>query len=298
MVRGLLYPACVRRLATLLALTIAAVLGGVAHGQRASRFFVLTSELTRRLTPEVAASLRSVARLGSGLHATGFLVDGTAGVDAHGALITNEHVTVSSQAGEPMRFHDGQEGRVLGTILASRRYDYRVLRVRLPAASSARAAPLRRGAVATGEAVYAFSAGAHPFGIGADRSGVLTMEPLDEAFLAQAEAAHSGLWTLQFGAEQGNGYLHAVPTWDRQVFSLSFGLPNAPGTSGSPVFSADRHDVVGVHWGGFATPPHWRSSAVASHDILTDLEARLAAGEVTGADADAIRRVLAGASKP
>jgi hypothetical protein len=73
--------------------------------------------------------------------------------------------------------------------------------------------------------------------------------------------------------------------------SLKFTLPNAFGTSGSPIFSRPWHDVVALHWGGLATPPQWQSSGVAAHDILTDLEERLATGEIQGAAAAAVHRI-------
>jgi len=278
-------------------MTMVAALGRPAGAEKGvSRFVVLTPERVEALPRRARMNLRSVMRIGSGLRATGFLVDGLPGVDEHGYLMTNAHVDVASNAGEPVQFFDGTEGKIVGTVLTSPSHDLRLLQVTLPPRAHGKPLSLRRGAVGRGEAVYGLSAAATPFQLGDDTFAYLRMKPLDPAFLEKERKEGRGLWTIQFSAESGNANRWDID--DHHVWSLQFHLANAFGASGSPVFSRWRHDVVGMHWGGLPNPGRWLSSAVPSHDILTEMEGQLNRGEVVGPAAEAIRRILTRATDP
>ena len=262
----LLALARVRVAPAVLALICALGAADPAAAEGRHRFHVLTPRLVQRLSPGARAGVHAVVRVGLGGRGTGFLVKGVPGQDATGLVLTNEHVGADA-AGETLTFFDGATARVGRVLVASKRLDYALLEIDLPPASTARPARPSDAIVLGGERGYAISASANPFSLSAP-----ARDSLSNA--RHVAPSGSGLWTIQLAAERGNGLLTCVPVAGSCVNSLSFAAPNAPGASGSPIFSARTHEVIALHWGGGGVPGDWRSSAVPTWMILADLSAR------------------------
>ena len=79
--------------------------------------------------------------------------------------------------------------------------------------------------------------------------------------------------TIQWGREIGKGTLWGVNFGNGPIWSLKTSLPNAPGASGSPVFSGRTHELIGLHFSG-DDEKTWESSEVSMVRIMDELRAR------------------------
>jgi hypothetical protein len=240
------------------------------------QFHLLTPSVTRRLSPAARANVRTVVRFGVS-RASGFLVAGVPGRDRTGLVLTNQHVAAGTWPGEGIMFHDGTTSQVRRVLVSSAALDYALIEIPLPRLLNARPAQLSYLPIRRGERVYAISGAANPWALSAPVS--LTTAPS-----VRPLPTSNGLraaFTIQEGVENGRGTASPirVEATGTMVPSLSFHLPNAPGASGSPVFSSTRNRVVALHWGGNAKLS-WNAWGTPIRTILADLRRRVGTGEL------------------
>jgi hypothetical protein len=264
-------------MATLLA-TVWMALAGLAEARtpRSSRrFHEITARLSGLLDPPARRNLEAVVRYGPAGLGTGVLVKGVAGKDRTGLVLTTQHV-LERHGTPPILFRGGQEGLILRTVASNQDLDYALLEVELPLEARARPARLRGTRLKARERVYAISAAANP---------ALLSGPSQASTAIGAASRRQGeavpMATIQNGRENGRGDRYSVRMPDRRIESYRFDLPNAPGASGSPVFSRRTHDVVALHWGGTEDPRRWISYGVPMRSILRDLARKLSEGVIS-----------------
>ena len=251
------------------------------------RFHPLTPALEGRLDPVTRGNAAAVVRYGTWGQATGVLVAGVPGRDATGLLLTNHHVYEGGPHAE-MAFADGQRGRLLRLVAAEKTLDYALVEIELPATLAARPVTIGGREATRGEEVYAISASANPFNRRGRMERMVSIHPANRAAVQQA-LADEAMRTIQRGREAGRGALREVPVPGaaHTVRSSVFALPNAPGASGSPVFSLD-HEMVALHWAGARGRGRWYASGVPASLILADLERKAQSGALA---ADVTARV-------
>jgi hypothetical protein len=246
-----------------------------ARPERIQRFHPLSGRFVRHLDPASRDNVHAVVRYGFGL-ASGVLVSGKPGETKTGLVLTSEHVFRTALS-PSIEFADGKVGTIKRVLAAEKLLDYALLEVELPADTTARAARMRGKGIIRGEQVYSVSATTNPNAL---RSPLRTTTAQWEKY---AELVQRGfIHTLQKGREIGGGVIHRMPIAKQRykVDSFVFRMPNAPGMSGSPVFSADTHEMVALHWGGNHRPRSWGAAGVPSRRILHDLAVKLSRGEL------------------
>ena len=283
----------VRWVATVLA--VALVLGtgpAEARRQRIQRFHPLSEHFVKHLEPAARRNVNAVVRYGYGL-ASGVLVAGRPGQTKTGLVLTSEHVFRKS-ASLAIEFADGKESVIKRVIASSKKLDYALLEVELPPDTAATPASLRGRPVHGGEAIYSVSATTNPKAL---RSRLKTTTAqwrnyaglLDRGFLR----------TIQRGHETSLGVLTpvAIEGQRHKVISLLFKMPNAPGMSGSPIFSSATHEVIALHWGGNHIPRKWGAAGVPARGILLDLALRARNGRIPADAAAPVIELLQGAAR-
>jgi hypothetical protein len=248
-----------------------------------------------RLPTPRRANLNAVIRYGDH-KATGLLVYGTPGKHATGLILTNQHAVAAHPHAEIV-FADGKQATPLRLVAQSLELDYALVEVALPTDTIARAARLRGSPIRARERVYSLSMTTNPLAIPMSLA-VTTVHGRERAI--RSWASSGAMRTLQEGVEIGGGREHDMPIVGEAhtVASYAFELPNAPGMSGSGVFSAGTHELVALHWGGNHDPRRWESVAVPSRRILHDLALKLHARAVPEDVRHLLKSLLDEAARP
>lgn len=266
------------------------------------RLHVLTPELTKRLDPEAQSNVAATARWRDS--ATAFLVfrRPTPGGPDRALLLTNEHVAghrdLAAGPGQTVTFPEGAQARTVRILASSRKLDYALVEVELPAETRAAPVRLRLDQPKAGEGVYAVSGFANIDIPGGPEKGV-AVNPANraivEAALKEDKRYMRSLPTIQLGnVETGIPKTIRVP---HPITIVASDLPNRPGASGSPVISRTDHRVVALHSSGDPRVRPWTSSEVPIHMILDHVTSELKAGRIPE-DAHDLTRGLLETTRP
>lgn len=261
------------------------------------RLHVLTPELTKRLDPATQSNVAATARWRDG--ATAFLVyrRPTPGGPDRALLLTNEHVAghreLAAGPGQTVTFPEGAQARTVRILASSRKLDYALVEVELPAETRATPVSLRREQPKAGEGVYAVSGFANIDIPGGPEKGV-AVNPANreivEAAMKQDKRFMRSLPTIQMGnVDTGIPETVRVP---HPITVVASDLPNRPGASGSPVISQTDHRVVALHSSGDPVARPWQSSEVPIHMILDHVMSELKAGRIPENARDLTRGLL------
>lgn len=272
------------RLVATLLVALGLALARPADAARRTRFNLLDPQVLASLPKPTRANARAMVRIGDDT-GTGVMID-----RAQGLILTNHHVALANPS--TVRLDDGAIRPIREVVASNARYDYAVLRIGRTSAAQSGEARMRDGAIRAGEKVYAVSAvpgiidrrltskGLHerdPDAFIAAHAGRIAPGPSGGRLLLRlarevaAKGFNESFPTIQFGRDINKGMLRLVDRRAGTIWALRTNLPNAPGASGSPVFSADTHELVALHFAGGSRLP-WTSSEIPLQQILRDLE--------------------------
>lgn len=224
-----------------------------------NRMHLVSPRFEARLAPETRANLKRTLSVANG---TGFLVGVHEGM---GLVLTNEHVVRGMDWMVPVRFYSGSQAlgaahsrRVLSR---SEELDYALIEIDLrdiPSRLVGTPAKLRRGPLRKGEQTY--------------KVGFPALARLDQAgpysgfdhtvFDDKREFARQPpRMVIATGHEVGGGEIRLFHDPDPRPghrakiprYSVAIDDSSLPGNSGSPIFSAETHEVVAIHWAGGAS---------------------------------------------
>ena len=286
------------------ALALLVLLTRIAHADAPPRyrFHVVTDKLARKLSPYARRNERAVAAFP---RATAFVVAADPLRPSRILMLTNHHVAGDGPPGD-VTFRDGTVGKAIRTVASNPALDYAVVEVEL--ASSPRAGGVEplvvdRGVkpMHPGEPIYAL--GGHT-GLdtfqnprGSIAGGVRTEHDIAQTIAERnAHADVAGFRTIAVGKVAASSKKpQPIFASGNETMAIEAQLPNAPGMSGSPVFSKFTHQVVGLHFAGYgALRPDWTESSVPMNLILGDLRKQLASNAVRVSARDLVQRLAYG----
>lgn len=232
------------------------------------RFHVLTKRLAARLSPGARGNLGAMARYGGGTGTIIFthVVDG----QRRGLLLTNHHVGGGTkfEAGRHVTLAGGQIGKAVRLLGESPEIDYALIEVELPDGAAIQPPRIGTGAK-KGTTVYSLSAKSVLHGqvvrgavhIG-DRHLVDFLTPLPSKDGSRPPKRNAA--TIQMGIVKSDDPNRVSYTSGHlKLGSRPSTLPSAPGGSGSGVYSAADHTLVGVVFGGKPGPRYMGTTKIS-----------------------------------
>ena len=311
-VRRILFLSLVRLLGLLLVGAPSAASAGVNGRTRLHQ----ADKLMSRLSPQAQRNTRATGEYWSPDAAGSAVLVQRSADGKHGLVLTNFHVAPKLPAQSAIKFGGKFGGSTAhATALISQRedLDYALLHVAFEEGTAPDPVRLSTRAPGAGERLYnvgfpGISAlylqlddgpTAGPF-TNFDRSGI------DR----ELDALPGRVRTINVGHERGGGEVRRVTDSDPRIaqrvhvqrHSFTTDLQTLPGASGSPVFSAGDHRMVGLVWSGGRSHPgsdvHWDDAvwawsegglAVPAALVLADLRLKLPS---LGAHAGAVRELF------
>ena len=271
-----------------------------------NRMHLLSPGMKQKLTAKARANVARTVSIGGG---SGVLVS----VRGNRALLlTNQHVVEGAVGALPVRFYSGDRQlvatRSTRVLSMSESLDYALVEIDLHGVDRAlvgEPARLRTTPVKKGEKLYkvgfpGLSLLATPaYGrfdwTEQDRRNDYARQPTRKVISVGHEIGGGEVRVFQ-DPDPRPGHRAVVPR-----HSIAIDDSSLPGNSGSPVFSADTHEVVALHWAGGTShkagdpelADRWSTAnyAVPMSLVLADVRANVAAGRIAKDVAADVRKL-------